>query len=433
MKSAMVRLTALVTVGVLASSCGIMSPGDGDTTGSGDDGGGSTTMRVACFGNDQRIQRVEAAVTAFEQANDGVDVQLECTGFAGYFDKLATQFAAGDAPDVIMLNSQFLGEYAERGALAELGDSVDTSRFSEVAAAEGTTADGRYGVAAGLNTMTILANTALFEAAGVELPDDTTWTWDEYATLAATITEKSGGEQYGSDAPNFGPALEHWLRQQGKEMFTDDGELGFAPSDVADFLTYLQGMGQSGGLPPASLITEQHEALEQSGVATNKDAMGWFWSSAVGAITKASGADIVILRPPSTSGSSADAGLFFKPDSLWSVNADSENAEEATAFIDFMVNSTEAGQAVLTSLGVPANSDVRDAIAAEVSGSDKAALDYVAEISDELGPQRPASPSGAGTLDNTFFRHAMEVLYERASPDAAAEGFVAEMTTALEK
>ncbi|WP_162606709.1 ABC transporter substrate-binding protein [Jiangella asiatica] len=422
------RLTALAVAVLFASSCGIMSAGDDDTA-----DGATDVLRVSCFGNDQRIQRVETAIAAFEEANDGVEVQLECTGFANYFDKLATQFAARDAPDVVMLNSQVLGEYAERGALHELGDSVDTSKFSEVAAAEGTTADGRFGVAAGLNTMTVLANREIFDAAGVELPDDSTWTWDQYATLAATITGQGAENLYGSDAPNFGPAFELWLRQQGSEMFTEDGELGFTASDVTDFFVYVQGLAQSGAIPPASIITEQQEALEQSGVATNKDAMGWFWNSAIGAVSKASGADIVILRPPSATGSSADAGLFFKPDSLWTISGDAEHKDHAEAFIDFMVNSTEAGLATLTSLGIPANSDVRAAIAAEVTGSDKVSLEYIDEISDELGPQRPALPSGAGIVDTTFHRFAMEVLFDRLTPDAAAGQLVEELDAALEK
>jgi multiple sugar transport system substrate-binding protein len=423
MRSATI-LGVLLTSVLAAGGCGMGSSGGGEE---------SATLRVACFGNDQRTQRMQVAATAFEAANAGMHVQLECIGFASYFDKLATQFAANDAPDVVMLSDQFLGEYADRGALEELGSSVDTSKFSELAAAEGTTAEGRFGVAAGLNTMTILVNPDLFKAAGVDVPDDTTWTWEQYADVAAKVTAGSPKTVYGSAAPNFGPALELWLRQRGKSMYSTDGGLGFSAQDAGVFLAYLKGLGSDRAIPPASVVTEQHKALEQSGVATNKSAMGWHWSSTFGAVAKASGANLTILRPPSTSGSAQDAALFFKPDSLWTVNSRTKSAETAQRFIDFMVNSPEAGRAMLTSLGVPANSQVREAITGELTASDKAALEYVDKIAKDLGQQRPAIPAGGGTLDNTLNRHAMDVLFGRQAPDEAATKFVDDMNSAIKK
>lgn len=429
MRSATIRLCALLSATFLASACGIMPGGGGD---GGGDASGSGTLRVACFGNDQRVKRIETAAKAFEQSG-GVKVQLECTGFANYFDKLATQFAAKDAPDVVMLTDQFLGEYADRGAVKNLGDSVDTGKFDDLSAAEGTTSKGRFGVAAGLNTMTILANPDMLKAAKVSLPDDKTWTWDQYADLAAKITKNGKKKTYGSDAPNFGGAFELWLRQHGKSSYTDQGGLGFDAAAVEDYLEFVQGLGKRRAIPPASVVTEQTKALEQSGVATNKSAMGWFWNSAAPAINKASGSDIAVLRPPSTSGSSSEAEFYLKPDSLWSVNSGAKDTDQATKFVDFMVNDSKAGDALLTSLGVPPNSDVRDAIADKVKGVDKETFDYVQEIEGELGDKRAAIPAGGGVLDKTMSRYALDVLFDRQTPKAAAKEFVEKMTTAIKE
>ncbi|TDD21507.1 ABC transporter substrate-binding protein [Nonomuraea diastatica] len=423
MKPATVALGVLIASVLATSGCG---------TGSGG-GEASSTLRVGCFGNDQRTQKVQAAAKAFESAHAGITVQLECTGFASYFDKLATQFAAQDAPDVVMLNDSFLGEYADRGALKELGASIDVSKFSEPAAAEGKTAKGRFGVAAGLNTMTILANPDVLKAAGVEMPDDSTWTWQTYAETAAKVTAGSEKGVYGSDLSNFGPMLELWLRQNGKSMYTNEGGLGYQTSDVTGFMEFLKGLGASKGIPPASVITEQHKALEQSGLATNKSAFGWFFSSAVGAVTKASGADLTVLRPPSTTGSSAEAALFFKPDSLWTINARAENPTMAQKFVDFMVNNPEAAKVTLTSLGVPANSQVREAIAAGVSPADKKALDFAEKITPDLGGQRPAIPAGGGKLDSTLQRHAMDVLFGSLTPQEAAGKLTTDMASAIKE
>ena len=61
----------------------------------------------------------EGAVTAFEQANPGITVQVENSGFSSYWDKLATP-AANDAPDVIRMDESYIAAYGGRSALLDL-------------------------------------------------------------------------------------------------------------------------------------------------------------------------------------------------------------------------------------------------------------------------------------------------------------------------
>ena len=97
---------------------------------------------------------------------------------SGYWDKLATQVASQDAPDVIQMDAAYLGEYAGRGALLELKD-VDLSKFDQPVADSGKVEGKQYAVTSGVNAMVVLANPALVAASGVALPDDKTWTWDD--------------------------------------------------------------------------------------------------------------------------------------------------------------------------------------------------------------------------------------------------------------
>ena len=53
--------------------------------------------------------------------------------------------------------------------------------------------DGQtYFIPGGYNTMVMYCNTAVFEEAGVELPE-TDWTWDEFYEAGVAIKESSGG------------------------------------------------------------------------------------------------------------------------------------------------------------------------------------------------------------------------------------------------
>ena len=68
-----------------------------------------------------------------------------------------------------------------------------------------------------------------------------------------------------------------------------------------------------------------------------------------------------------------------------SASARTEHPEEVKAFIDFMVNSEEAGKINLADRGLPANETVREAVLPELSEADTAAAEFVEEIQPELG------------------------------------------------
>ena len=75
---------------------------------------------MSTWGNDSRLKLTEEAVTAFEQANPGITVQVENSEFGSYWDKLATQTAANDAPDVIQMDESYIAAYGGRSALLDL-------------------------------------------------------------------------------------------------------------------------------------------------------------------------------------------------------------------------------------------------------------------------------------------------------------------------
>ena len=96
--------------------------------------------------------------------------------------------AAGDTPDIIQMDEKQLSTYAANGVLLDLGGLASVLSTEDYPAAVlGTGAlDGtQYGVPVGINSYTIIANTDLLDSYGVELPDDETWTWDDFVDIAA--------------------------------------------------------------------------------------------------------------------------------------------------------------------------------------------------------------------------------------------------------
>ncbi|MGP0225128.1 ABC transporter substrate-binding protein [Paenarthrobacter sp. NCHU4564] len=363
-------------------------------------------------------------IEEFEAENPNIKVEGEYGDWSGYWDKLATQVASQAAPDVIQMDASYLGEYADRGALLEL-KNVDQSKFDQAVADAGKIEDKQYAITGGINAQVVLANPSLFTAGGVGLPDDKTWTWDDYDKIAAEITAKSGGNVYGSGSLSLDAQANLWLRQHGKALFNGEGKLGFEESDLREWFDYQAKLRDSKAVPPASVMTEDASAsVDQQGLATNRFAMAFYWSNQLGALSKASGQNLEILRPPSTKGNAADAEQYYKSSQFWSASSRSKHPAEAQKLIDFLVNSTKAGEISLADRGIPANSEVRTAITSKLSPADAATAKFIDEISSELGDAVPVPPAGSSAVTEVLTRYTAEVHFQRMSPaDAAKKAF----------
>lgn len=420
-----VAAAAAVVMGLTACGGGEAAPQSAD---------GVVELRFSWWGGDKRAQLTQEAIAAFEAANPNIKIKPEYGDWSGYWDKLATQVAANDAPDIIQMDEKFLTEYSSRGALLDLSKyDVDTSKFDQAALDAGKSEDGLTGIAAGINAATILANPKVFEAAGVALPDDTTWTWEDFERIAMEVTEKSpagtyGAAAYGTDEASLGV----WLRQNGKSLYTSDGKLGFEPKDIAEWWAFLKQMSQNKAVPsPSEVIEAEAAPLDQSGLATGKNGMAFWWSNQAPALEKASGGDLKILRFPTKTGSSADAQLWYKASQFWSASSRTKHPEEVAKFIDFLANDVKAGEALLADRGVYPNSDVRAAIESKLTPADVKVVQFISEIEDELGEPPALPPKGAGAIQEIVKRYTSEVLFERLSTDEAGKKAHDEMAAAI--
>ncbi|KRE72298.1 ABC transporter substrate-binding protein [Arthrobacter sp. Soil762] len=396
--------------------------------------GGPVELRFSWWGSDKRAQLTQAAIAAFEAENPNIKIKPEYGDWSGYWDKLATQVAANDAPDIIQMDEKYITEYSTRGALLDLSKyQIDTSKLDEAALNAGKSEDGLTGIAAGINAATILANPAVFKAAGVELPDDKTWTWEDFGRISAEVTEKSpkgtyGSAAYGTDEASLGV----WLRQNGKSLYTSDGKLGFEPSDIADWWAFLKELSEKKAVPSASEVVEaEAAALDQSGLATGKNGLAFWWSNQLPALEKAAGTELQILRFPSATGKAADAKLWYKASQFWSASSRTKHPVETAKFINFLANNTKAGEALLADRGVYPNSDVRAAIEPKLTPADIKVVKFIDQIKGELGEAPAPPPKGAGAIQEIVKRYTSEVLFNRLSTDEAGKKAVDEMKSAI--
>ena len=75
---------------------------------------GTVELRFSWWGSDKRAQVTQEAIDAFEAENPNIKIKPEYGDWSGYWDKLATQVAANDAPDIIQMDEKFITEYSSR-------------------------------------------------------------------------------------------------------------------------------------------------------------------------------------------------------------------------------------------------------------------------------------------------------------------------------
>lgn len=418
-------ILVLVLTLAVAGACGRNSAGPAED--------GQTTLRFAWWGNEKRAEATNQALRAFEAANPGIKVIGESTEFSAYFDKLATGVAAGDAPDVFTLGGAYPAEYAGRGALLDLGtvgDSLDLTAIDESARQNGQVQGTQYGVSTGTNALAIVANPAVFQAAGVELPDDTSWTWEDYATLAGKITENSPKGTYGTATPLTHDSLDAYARQRGESLYTADGRLGLTEQTVAEFFDFSLRLMKQQAAPPASVTVEEEGAgTEQTLMGRGQAGMMLTWSNSVAALSTAAGTELRLLQLP---GESSTPGIWLQSSQYYAISAKTRHPEAAAKLIDFLINDEQAGKLLLTDRGVPANPEIRTAIADRLTPAGKVEVDYIDTVGKIKSAPTFIGPVGSTEVAEITSRVSTDVLFERTTPAEAARQWLTEAQTAIQ-
>jgi multiple sugar transport system substrate-binding protein len=334
------------------------------------------------------------------------------------------------------MDMAYISEYGTRGALLDLGE-VDVSKFVEGTVDSGKINDKLVGVNAGINSALIFANPTVFEKAKMELPDDTTWTWDQMFEVGAEVASKSGvpfgvagggpSGLVGSDAM-FGT----FVRQNGKELFTPDG-LGFDTADAqAWYDLMLKGLKAKALGTPEQNSEESAKPLDQSALVVGNAAMQYWNSNQLEAISAAAGGELMkMLRGPSLAGKATERKTWYKASMLWSASAKTKNPEAAVAWINWFANDQAAADIDKAERGIPPNSEVLAGVTPKLSEAQQVVAKYITDIQPEVANTPIAPPPGGGTLAEVLFRNGIDVFFGRASSADAAQKFVDEVKSNL--
>jgi multiple sugar transport system substrate-binding protein len=388
------------------------------------------TIRFAWWGNDSRAKTTLDVIKDFEAANPTIKVQGENTEFSSYWDKMATQIAGGTTPDVFAMSGSYPSEYASRGVLLDLDtvkDQLDTSKFAEGTVELGQIDGKQYTITAGVNAMSMVIDPTVFEAAGVPLPDDETWTWDDYVDIAAQITKNSPAGTFGTTPMSNDSFVAVWARQNGEELYTDDGKkMGISEDTLTEWFEFNKKLMDTGGAPSASQTVEDGSAQpEMTLMGQGKQAMKVSWSNQM---TSYSGAPLMMMKLP---GESKEPGTWLRSSMEYAISAKSPQSKEAALFINYLVNNMDAATKIKSDRGMPANTELKAGITPllkDTQQKEAAYLDRIAEM--KIEPPKPF-PAGSSSTMEVLNRYNTDVLFGKVSPRDAAKGVINEVNSNL--
>ncbi|MEZ4867404.1 MAG: sugar ABC transporter substrate-binding protein [Caldilineaceae bacterium] len=312
---------------------------------------GPVEIRLASYGlGDAWNKSLEDTLAPFREQNPNIKVTIEFRPIDGYWDKLQTEYAGGQAPDITINQMNWVVPGAARGMFVDLKpfidrDQIDMSAYFYPMEPEWGWKGGMYGGLLYAGGQALYINKDLLNAAGLDFPADD-WTWTDMLEYARKLTDPATN-QWGihmsiPNPPYWGTSFIH-------------GAGGSVLNDTYDKCTLTDEASQAGLQFMADLILKEQVMPSPSALAgqenpflTGKVAIyfGGTWEE--GSIREA-GFDWDFAHMPVN----PDTGIrrVQMGSNAWSVLSTSAHQEEAWQVVKFLMG--EDGQRGMMKNGVP--------------------------------------------------------------------------------
>lgn len=431
-------ITRRSTFALLAAAGGLpalAACGPNATRGSGDGDGDAGPVRIYWWGGDLRAEMTHEALDLFAAAHEDVAVAPEYSEWTGYWDKLATQFAGGDAPDVLQMDESYIDSYGTRSSLLDLetlSDVLDLSGMEDAVLDTGRLADGTLvGAPLGIGIFSVGVNPTLLEQADVPMPDDTTWTWDDFAEISAQVSDWAasadedvvGFDFFGTSAAELGA----WARQSGEQLFPREDETLISHDTIVAYLEHALSLVESGAaLGPSEQLEDFAAGVEQGRFGNNRAAFHLQFHTQVQTFQQSSGSPLRLLRLPART--SGDHQMANKASMYWSIAAGTTNPEGAGTLVDFLLRDEDAARVLRIERGVTAFPELQTEMESVLDEGEMVALDFARDMQAEVSSPPLVTPASGVGFGDEFSRLGEESLFGSRPPAEVAEEILTILT-----
>lgn len=336
-----------------------------------------TTIRFGVNGTEaEREAYWKSLIEAFEEEHPDIAVELEMSD--DFDTKLSTEYAAGNAPDVMYDFLKAQGTRVELGQYADLTDYVenweDWDDFLDNPKALGALGGVQYGIPVYADARIFLYNKDLFEEAGLD-PETPPTTWDELKEYHEALTKTDdAGEvtQVGFSIPTTGAQLVNFLstfaEENGLKNLVDEetDEILFNTDAGIEALQFLYDLYTEAGFVWDSADATLDPFL------TGKAAMTVTTTGAYHTAVE-SGINVGVAAPLTKEKQATFCGMHF----LY-VSSDSQNQDAAWEFIKYAEQADNMWDRYEKMSFIPLRKSLEDQYAEAEPESGQAQFDSVA-------------------------------------------------------
>lgn len=358
-------ISLVAILGVMLAACGASTTPQGGSTGGTaataalEPAPAGATIRWRTRPSDAAEQKVYEELNALvnEQLKDkGISATYDPAPNQGYFEKLKTELAAGNAPDIFWIGGVELADFVATGQILDLKPLVDADTAFDIGVfypnvIEQLTRDGKlYGLPRDISTMVVYYNEDMFKAAGLQTPKELAaagnWNWDTMLEAARTLTDPAK-QQYGLGFGNWwGPGWGYFINAAGGSPFTPDRKgCALNSPEAIQGAAFVQTLYNDKLLVPGD---QDGEALFSAGNVGMYFNGRWF---APGVRTNAKFAWDVAPMPK---GKTESTWLFWGP---YLVNAKTANSQAAWEVLKVLTSAEATGKVAALGTNIPPTSD----------------------------------------------------------------------------
>ncbi|MCQ6264078.1 sugar ABC transporter substrate-binding protein [Fictibacillus sp. WQ 8-8] len=383
------------------------------------DKSGKVKLRIVWWGSQERHDATLKVLKLYEKKNPNVTFESEFSGWDGYWDKLATQSAAKNAPDIIQMDAQFLQEYASRNQLADITKGIQTSDIDPSLLDSGKYKDKLYAIPLGNNAYGMVYNKAALEKLGVT-PPKSGWTWDDLFKLAKDVQPKlEKGKYVLRDLTYDAGAYEMYQLSKGKgNLATKDGAFHFDKDTWLEWIKIFADLRKQGVVsPPEVTVSEQEYDPKRDLLLNGSILIKQGLAAQFPSFNSVKPNTFALVAAPRDK----ESGGYLKPSMFWSVSQNSKYKKEAKKFIDFFINDPEAAEILGVSRGLPVSNSVLEKLKPGFTDSDKAQLNMINETAPDAQPFN-GGVKGWGQFNQVEYSSIGEqLIFEKISANDAFE------------
>ncbi len=335
-------VSIIVSAALLASGCGKAQPG------------APVKLRLEVALTPPELASFQPAIQALDDAHPEWEILLEATPQSGVLEKINTQLAGNDLPDVIRIEGIMAQRWVRQNAFLNLTSrieqaSLDLEDFYPGPLEQFRWEDALWGLPDTAAPDVVYFNKDMFDKAGLAYPSDA-WTFEDMRTAAIRLTLDAEGRN--PTEAGFDPAaIQQWGWNGGLTFFWQRHLVrGFGGDFCANADCTLMNFTEPATLSAvewwAKLVSEDHAALydpyggSQTGVPgdpfiAGKAAMGFNGFFAVGQLNQAGNIRYDIVQPFA----GAD-GKRYTPLSVtgYVISAASEHPDAAWALVQALLD-----------------------------------------------------------------------------------------------